>query len=63
MKYKVIAGTTIRELSDNVNKFLKKGWRPQGGISRTSGTKGLYYQAVIKTSKTKAEEKLEQEKN
>lgn len=47
--YKIIDETEDIRLEEKVNKFIKKGWIPQGGISVDSAPGGVwYYQAMVK---------------
>lgn len=53
MKYEIIYGETLHDVQRQVNKYLKDGWRPQGGISavNTSIVRNAqikYIQAIIK---------------
>jgi len=44
MEYKVVAKVRLYELEEEVNKLIKDGWKPQGGIAVTSA----YAQAMVK---------------
>lgn len=54
IKYKVVAGTNgLQELEEKVEKMIKEGWKPIGGIAFNQG---YCYQAMagkIKEEKTK----------
>lgn len=52
MKYTVIFGYDGGEFKKLVNKMIKDGWEPLGGISATSDDTGvLFAQAMIKRDK------------
>ncbi len=44
MEYKIVSAMTLKGLEEEVNKMIKEGWVPQGGLSEDSG----YAQAMIK---------------
>lgn len=54
MEYKVIQENSILGLENELNKLLKEGWKPQGGICVVRNITGfgtneyLYLQAIIK---------------
>ncbi len=54
MEYKVIQENSILGLENELNKLLKEGWQPQGGIFRCRNKTGygtneyFYLQAIIK---------------
>ncbi len=33
MQYKVIVGTTAKELEDNMQVYINQGWHPAGGLA------------------------------
>ena len=43
--YKVIKSHYIEEFTEEVNKHIKEGWRPTGGVLKS---KKNYYQALYK---------------
>ncbi len=50
MEYIVLKSTKIEGIVEIVNKYIKEGWKPQGGICE-SGTEGyLFFQAMTKES-------------
>lgn len=51
MKYKVLFNYDTEKLEEQVNYFLKNGWKLQGGISVTfkvTGQNLIYAQAMTK---------------
>ncbi|MGE8556643.1 MAG: hypothetical protein ACN6OB_22200 [Chryseobacterium jejuense] len=45
MNYKVLSNLSLEALEKEVNDYILKGWKPQGGISvNASG----FYQAISK---------------
>ncbi|MFI8379596.1 hypothetical protein [Leeuwenhoekiella sp. NPDC079379] len=46
MEYKILYATDYNSLSRLVNEELRKGWKPQGGVS---GDKYGFCQAVVKS--------------
>ena len=44
MKYKIITGIRTH-VEEEVNKLIKKGWKPSGGACWVSG--GFYAQAMV----------------
>jgi len=48
MEYKIVAGVAHNHLEDDVNKLIKEGWVPLGGIS-TNGTGNKMYQCMVRT--------------
>lgn len=44
MEYIVISESDIEHLEEEVNKAIKKGWEPQGGVAVSDS----YYQAMVK---------------
>lgn len=53
MEYKIVHEGNIESLVKEVNKLIKKGWVPQGGVSILHVSSGLsprneYSQAMIK---------------
>lgn len=47
MEYKIITGRNIDNLSANVNRLIKGGWIPQGGVL-INGM--MYAQAMVKNN-------------
>ncbi|MCW1149171.1 DUF1737 domain-containing protein [Flavobacterium lacisediminis] len=52
-EYKVIEGISITELEQQINEYLKKNWKLQGGVSitynRGTGRHEMFYvQAIVK---------------
>lgn len=45
MQYIVVYGESVQVFEDKVNAKLKEGWKPQGGLTFTSG---FFYQALVK---------------
>jgi hypothetical protein len=37
MRYKILRSGDIKELEKKVNKRIRKGWRPKGGVSVCGG--------------------------
>ena len=54
MEYYVCEAKTTAELRDEVNRYIKKGWRPVGGVavnqSISTSTWWFYQAMVLKTS-------------
>jgi hypothetical protein len=50
MEYSVIKESELGNLIDDVNKAIKQGWKPQGGICSDSNHHG-YAQAMIREVK------------
>jgi len=53
MEYSVIKESELENLIDDVNKAIKEGWRPQGGVSvgtfrDSDNTYKHYAQAMIR---------------
>ncbi len=48
MKYIILTSDTSVALSQHVNEFIKKGWKPCGGACIT---KNQFYQAMTKNKK------------
>ena len=50
MEYKVLEYTNLGILQTDVQKYIEKGFIPQGGIAVTLSAYGriIYYQAMIK---------------
>jgi hypothetical protein len=47
--YYVIKEKTIAELIDEVSRFIKAGWKPQGGVAVMDYSVGLHFlQAVTR---------------
>ncbi len=44
--YAIVEGTTIKELMDEVNSWIRRGWTPLGGIC--SGLGAVLLQAMVK---------------
>lgn len=48
--YSIVKKNNINEMKEEVNRYLRGGWIPQGGISVLREPKGYsYLQAMIKT--------------
>lgn len=45
MQYIVIYGESLKSFEEKVNEKLAEGWKPQGGLTFTSG---FFYQAMLK---------------
>ncbi|MDV3537954.1 hypothetical protein CMU94_02305 [Elizabethkingia anophelis] len=45
MEYKVISNSNLNELEKEINDYLTKGWKPQGGVCLVSFS---FYQAIVK---------------
>ena len=43
-EYTVVTSLTLELLIEEVNMLIKKGWRPQGGVSDYRG----YHQAMVR---------------
>lgn len=43
--YAVVEGTTIQELMDEVNSWMRRGWTPLGGVC--SGLGAVLLQAMV----------------
>jgi len=50
MEYSVIQESELQNLIDDVNKAIKEGWEPLGGICSDSNHHG-YAQAMIRENK------------
>lgn len=50
MEYRIVEGAQVmQKFIDEVNKLMKEGWRPQGGIAVIDNENAwYYYQAMIK---------------
>jgi len=50
MKYRIVYAQSIEKvLEEQVNKLLKQGWRPQGGVFVVGSPTGWHYwQAMVK---------------
>jgi hypothetical protein len=50
MKYRIVYASSIEKvLEEQVNKLIKQGWRPQGGVFVVGSPTGWHYwQAMIK---------------
>lgn len=44
--YAIVEGTTIKELMDEVNSWIRRGWTPLGGIC--SGLGAVLMQSMVK---------------
>ena len=49
MRYLVVQVTTLSGLEDAVNRYIKEGWEPLGGI--TVNSEG-FYQAMVRERST-----------
>jgi len=48
-EYTVVESGNMGRLVENVNRMLRDGWRPQGGISGLYNLSGYYYlQAMVR---------------
>ncbi|MGK5093774.1 hypothetical protein WDW89_17405 [Deltaproteobacteria bacterium TL4] len=47
MKYRIAVALDIKELTETVNRLIRKGWEPIGSMTH-SGADGLYYQPLLK---------------
>ena len=45
VSYAVVEGTTIQELMDEVNSWIRRGWAPQGGVCSDLGA--VLLQAMV----------------
>jgi len=43
--YAIVEGTTIQELMDEVNSWIRRGWTPMGGVC--SGLGAVLLQAMV----------------
>lgn len=52
MKYQIISGNNLDALENGVNRWIKEGWRPQGGVClvQFSPTTVKFYQAMVRPS-------------
>ena len=51
MEYTVVSVVEIDFLVNRVNDFIKRGWKPLGGVSVTKQGRGellVYHQAMVK---------------
>lgn len=50
MEYIIVSDDSRTELANRVNKWIKEGWLPQGGVSFTvyGGYKETWAQAMVK---------------
>jgi hypothetical protein len=50
MKYRIVYASSIEKvLEEQVNKLIKQGWRPQGGVFVVGSPTGWHYwQAMVK---------------
>ena len=52
MEYTIVIANTLSNLETRVNEHIKKGWRPQGGITIQRNMQfnnvEYYFQAMIK---------------
>ena len=47
VEYKVVADSSMLSLFEKeINKMIKEGWQPLGGMTRDSGT--TFFQAMVK---------------
>ena len=54
MEYCIVKEDTIVKFTDEVNRLLKEGWRPQGGMSVIwDEAYTYYYQAMVRDIETK----------
>ena len=45
-EYRIIEHHNLMEFTLTINSLLKEGWRPQGGVCKTSGS--YYLQAMVR---------------
>ena len=53
MKYAIVETGSLEDLHDQVNEWIDKGWKPQGGICVQTYTENraehdCFYQAIVK---------------
>jgi hypothetical protein len=49
MEYRIIAGRDVQKLENDVNDLIRKGWKPQGGVSRAETNEFSWFaQAMVK---------------
>jgi hypothetical protein len=54
MEYCIVKEDTIVKFTDEVNRLLKEGWRPQGGVAVIwDEAYTYYYQAMVRDIETK----------
>jgi hypothetical protein len=46
IEYKILISTSFHDLQDEVNKYIRNGWQPQGGLS--SFNNYSFMQAMVK---------------
>ena len=46
--YTILNGKSDTELMEQVNRHIREGWRPIGGISIVPGNPSLFFQAMIR---------------
>ena len=49
VEYKILEGTSAKELAERVTSYLPDGWRPLGGVAceYRDGQSAKFYQALI----------------
>ena len=48
-EYRIVSESSSYNLSKTVNKYIKKGWEPVGGVCNTQGHFfDFFYQAMVK---------------
>lgn len=53
MEYCIVKENAVGQFTDEVNRLIKEGWRPQGGITVLwSEAYTYYYQAMIRNTET-----------
>ena len=52
MEYKIVYGEDPRELEEEVNELIRKGWKPQGGVCvlRERNNYWSFYQAMVRNN-------------
>lgn len=48
IEYHIVENSNTFQLSKIVNKLIKNGWQPYGGVSFTGQPEGHYIQAMVK---------------
>ncbi len=49
MEYRIVLNNDIRELENEINRFMKDGWKPQGGLCWDGK---FLYQAMVREKPT-----------
>jgi cobyrinic acid a,c-diamide synthase len=54
MEYCIVKENAVGQFTDEVNRLLKEGWKPQGGVAVIwDEAYTYYYQAMIRDAETK----------